>query len=222
VQQLGASVSLAPAASEVQGVADRVSRLASSVGGFVQSSHVQVQQGATSEATLTLKLPSAKLTAALASLAQLAPVRSQSQSLQDITDASVAARRRLADANAERQALLRALAQASTQGQIESLRERLAQAGRAIAGARSALQSISSRASTAEVEVNVIGDAHPASEGLTLKRGLHDAGHVLVVALTVLLIAAAVLVPLALTVLAFVGSRRAWIRSRRERVLDAG
>jgi Domain of unknown function (DUF4349) len=220
VQQLGASITLTSTPEEVQTVADRVSRLTTSEGGFVQSSHVDEGEK-TGEATLTLSLPSAKLSAALASLGQLAPVRAESQSLQDITSTYDADRQRLSDATAERQALLRALSKATTEGQIDSLRERLAQNGGAIAQARAALGKVSKQASTAEVEVTVIGDGHAGSEGLTLHRGLHDAGRVLVVTLVVLLIAAAILVPLALLLLALVTARRAWRRYQRERVLDA-
>jgi hypothetical protein len=222
VQQRAAMLSLTASASEVQTVADRVARLATHLGGFVQSSQVQVlaPREGTSHAELDLRLPSAKLTAALAALGQLAPVRSESQSLQDITNAYDAARQRLSDANAERRALLRALANATTEGQVDSLRERLAQARRAITEAQSAFHRVSQRASTSEVEVTVLGDAHAASEGLTLSRGLHDAGRVLVVTLAGVLIALAVLVPLALLVLAFASARRAWRRYQRERVLD--
>jgi hypothetical protein len=220
VQQLGASIRLAATPSEVQSTADRVSRLAVSEGGFVQSSHVDQGEG-TGEANLTLSLPSAKLSAALASLGALAPVRAESQTLQDITNTYDAARQRLSDATAERQALLRALAKASTEGEIDSLRERLAENRGALAQARSGLRAISQRASTSEVEVTVIGDRSVGSEGLTLNRGLHDAGRVLVVTLAVLLIAAAVLVPLALAIFALVTGRRAWRRHQRERVLDA-
>jgi Domain of unknown function (DUF4349) len=221
VQQLGASISLTAIPSEVQTVADRVSRLTVSEGGFVQSSHVNEGEK-TGEANLTLSLPSAKLSAALAALGQLAPVRAESQSLQDITNTYDEARQRLNDATAERAALLRALAKASTEGQIDSLRARLSQAGGAIARARSALQAVSRQASTAEVEVSVLGDKSAGSEGLTLHRGLHDAGRVLTVTLVVLLIAAAILVPLALLVLALTTTRRAWRRHQRERVLDGG
>jgi len=220
VQQLAASITLAATPNDVQETADRVSRLAVSDGGFVQSSHVQVQQTGTSEANLDLSLPSAKLSAALASLGQLAPVRAESQSLQDITNTYDAARQRLADATAERQALLRALAKATTEGQIDSLHERISQNRGAIAQARSSLQAVSQHASTAEVEVTVLGDAHTASEGLTLHRGLHDAGRVLVMALVVLLIAAAILLPLALLIVALVTARRMWRTYQRERVLD--
>jgi hypothetical protein len=220
VQQLGASITLATTPDEVQTVADRVSRLAVSVGGYVRSSHVNEEEKA-GEASLTLSLPSAKLNAALASLGRLAPVRSESQSLQDITNTYDEAKQRLNDASAERQALLRALARASSEGEIDSLRERLAQNGGAIHRARAALGTVSRQASTAEVEVAVLGDGHTANEGLTLHRGLHDAGRVLVVTLVVLLIAAAILVPLALLLAALVIARRGWLRYRRERVLDA-
>jgi Domain of unknown function (DUF4349) len=221
VQQLAASITLAATPSDVQETADRVSRLAASDGGFVQSSHVQVQQTGASEANLALSLPSAKLSAALASLGQIAPVRGESQSLQDITNTYDAARQRLADATAERQALLRALSKATTEGQIGSLHERISQNRNAIAQARSSLQAVSRHASTAEVEVSVLGDAHTASEGLTLHRGLHDAVRVLVVTLVVLLIAAAILVPLALLIVALLTARGTWLRHQRERILDS-
>jgi uncharacterized protein DUF4349 len=221
VQQLAASLSLTAAPDSVQETADRVARLAVRDGGFVQNSHVQVQQTGTSEANLVLKLPSAKLSAALASLGALAPVRSETQSLQDITDAYDAARRRLSDASAERQALLRALARATSEGQIDSLRQRISLASGAVAQASSALAAVSQRASTAAVEVTVIGDAAAASEGLTLHRGLHDAGRVLIVTLVVLLVAAAVLVPLALVLGAVGSGRGVWRRYQRERALDA-
>jgi hypothetical protein len=219
-QQLAASITLASGASEVQATADRVTRLVVSEGGFVQNSHVQVQQGGPSEAELTLKLPSAKLNAAMAALAELAPVHAESQSLQDITNSYQAARRALADDTAERQALLRALATATSLGQIDSLRAQLSQARAAIAQARSGLQAVSQRASNAEVEVSVSGDAHSAGGGPTLQRGLHDVGRVLIVTLVVLLIAIAVLVPLALLLTALFAGRRALRRYQRERALD--
>jgi hypothetical protein len=220
VQQLGASIRLTTTPGEVQSTADRVSQLATSDGGYTQSSHVNTGEGA-GEANLTLSLPSAKLSVALASLGALAPVRAESQTLQDITNTYDAARQRLSDATAERQALLRALAKATTEGEIDSLRERLAQNRGAIAQAQAALRAVSQRASTSEVEVTVVGDKSVGSEGLTLNRGLHDAGRVLVVTLALLLIAAAVLVPLALVILALVTGSRAWRRHQRERVLDA-
>lgn len=224
VQQLAASLTLSTHPGNVQSVSEAIARLAVREEGYVQQSHVQVQQHGSSEASLLLKLPSARLSAALAAIARLAPSSSESQSLQDITNAYDAARQRLDDANAERQALLRALDAATTEGQIDSLRERLAQARSAITRDQAALQTVSARASTAELEVTVLagaGGAAAAGEGLTLHRGLHDALRVLTVALAATLIGAAALVPLALLIAALAGAHGVWRRYRRERALDA-
>ncbi len=220
VQQLSAALSLATTPANVQSTSDGVSRLAVAAGGYVASSHVQVQQGS-GEASLTLHLPSTRLSATLASIARLAPVRSESQSLQDITSSYDAARQRLTDASAERAALLRALAKASSAGEIDSLREQLSQARSSIAHDQAALRAVSQRASNAEVEVTVLGSARAEGGGLSVHRGLHDAGRVLGVALAVLLIGAAVLLPLALLIAALAFAGRAWRRYRREHALDA-
>jgi hypothetical protein len=221
VQQLSASIGLGTAPSEVQEIANRVGELAASEDGYVASSHLQMQQVDESEASLTLSLPSAKLGATLAALGRLASVRSESQSLQDLTGTYDAARQRVADADAERQALLHALAKASSAGQIDSLREQLSLARARIAHARSAFNTLVHQTSTAEVEVTVVGTAHAEGGGLTLHRGVDDAERVLVVTLVVLLIAAAILLPLGLLALALIPAARGWRRRRRERVLDA-
>jgi Domain of unknown function (DUF4349) len=220
-QQLAASLTLGADPASLQSISDQVAQQAARDGGYVQTSNVQVQQRGTSEATLTLRLPSARLAPALAAISRLAPVRAENQSLQDITDEYAAARQRLSDAEAERTALLHALAAATSEGQIDSLRERLSSARGAIARAQSALNAVSQRASTAVVEVTIVGNAPTQSEGLTLHRGLHDAGRVLLVALIVILIAAAILVPLALVLAVLAGARGAWLRNRRERVLSS-
>jgi hypothetical protein len=220
VQEHAASVTLAPRPQDVQSVADQVSQLAGRVGGFVQRSQVSVQPRGQSSATLVLQLPSARLVSAIGSLAQLAPVRAESQSLQDITGEYDAARTKLSDAVAERQALLRALARATTQGQIESVRERLSLAGAAVVRARSAFEALAKRGSSSTVEVTVSGDAHAVGGGSTLKRGLDDAGEVLTTALAVLLVALAVLVPLAIVAALVAFGSRALRRRWRERALS--
>jgi Domain of unknown function (DUF4349) len=220
VQERAASVTLAPRPQEVQSVADQVSQLAVRVGGFVQRSQVSVQPRGQSSATLVLQLPSAKLVTAIGSLAQLAPMRAESQSLQDITGEYEAARTKLSDAVAERQALLRALARATTQGQIESVRERLSLAGAAVVRARSAFEALAKRGSSSTVEVTVSGDSHALSGGSTLQRGLNDARDVLTTALAVLLVAGAVLVPLAIVAALVAFGSRAIRRRLRERALS--
>jgi hypothetical protein len=221
VQQLAASITLGSAPENLQATSEQVAQLAVRDGGYVQSSNVQVQQQGVSEATLALRLPSARLAVALAAIGRLAPVRAENQSLQDITGAYDAAHQQLRDAEAEQRALLRALAAASTEGQIDSLHARLAASRAAIARAQSSVSSISARASTSEVEVSILGDTRAGSEGLTLHKGLHTAGQVLLVVAIAILILAAVLVPLALLLTGVVGARRSWRRYQRERALDA-
>jgi Domain of unknown function (DUF4349) len=221
VQQLAASITLASTPQNLQATSDQVAQLAVRDGGYVQSSNVQVQQQGASEATLALRLPSARLAAALAAIARLAPVRAENQSLQDITGSYDAAHQQLSDAEAEQRALLRALAAASTEARIESLHARLAASRAAIARAQSSVHSISARASTSEVEVSILGDTRAGGEGLTLRKGLHDVGQVLLVVVIAILILAAVLVPLALLLAGVVGARRTWRQYQRERVLNA-
>jgi hypothetical protein len=220
VQQHAAALTLAPKPEAVQSVADQIAQLTVREGGFVQSSQVRLQSGTGGSAELRLSLPSSRLSAALAALGRLAPMRAESQSLQDITDEYAAAQRKLSDAVAERQALLRALSRAGTQGQIESLHARIALAAASVTRARTALQAISRRGSSSIVEVNVAGDAHAATERSTLDNGLHDALDVLKGVAVVLLVALAVLLPLAL-LLALLGlARQTWRRRLRERALS--
>ncbi len=220
VQQRGASLTLAPKPEAVQTVADEVAQLAARDGGFVQSSQVRRQRGAGGEATLQLSLPSTRLSAALTELARLAPTRAQSQSLQDITDEYDVDRRKLSDAVAERQALLRALAKASTQGEIESLHAQLALAAGAVTRARGEYQAVARRGSNSSVEVTVLGDARAGSDRSTLGNALHDAGEVLKVALGVAVVALAVLVPLAILLGLLTLGWRATRRRLRERALS--
>jgi hypothetical protein len=219
LQQVEASISLGGGSEGVQVIADRVGQLAVAAGGFVENSKVELRHGSAGEATLTLKLPSANLAGTLAKLQRLAPVRAESQSLQDLSGQYDALGARLAAARAERSALLRALAKAETAAALESLHQRIAQADGAIASEERQQASISRTASQAEVEVSVLGETAHTSGGLTLGRGLHDAGHILVVALAVALIALAVLVPLALLLGALTIGTRGWRRQQRERAL---
>ncbi len=221
LQHLGAAISLGGGGEGVQRVAALVGRTTVAAGGFVESSRVQTQQGSQGEALMTLVLPSAKLQATLSQLERIAPVRAETQSLQDITAEYRAAASRLAAARAERTALLRALARATTAAAIESLHARLAGVAHQISSAEHRQASVSRQASQAQVEVTVLGEAHHAGGG-TLGRGLRDAGKVLTASLAVLVVAAAVLVPLGLLLMAFVIGGRFWRRQRRERVLGSG
>jgi hypothetical protein len=220
LQQLGASVALATGPSGVQTAAEGVSRLGVGDGGFVESSHVQVKSNGPSEADVTLSIPSAKLSSTIAALGRIASVRAVSQSSQDITGSYDSARRRLGDAVAERRALLRALAAASTQGQIDSLRERLSGNREALTRDRAEVRSVSRQAATSQLYVTITGGKSVEGGGLTLHRGLDDAADVLATAGAALLIGLAGLLPIALLGFCLLAARRTWRRRRREAALD--
>lgn len=219
LQQVSASITLGAGSEGVQAIADRVGRIAGQEGGFVQTSRVQLQQGQGGEALMTLKLPSSKLSVALTQLERIAHVRAENQSLEDLTEEFDAVGGRLAAAKAEREALLRALALAQTSSAIESLHGRISQADSKISSGEAQQARIRHTAAQSQLEVTVLGEAQRSSGALTLTRGLHDAGRVLTVSLAVLLIGAAVLVPLALVLLALATAARQWRRRRREGVL---
>jgi hypothetical protein len=217
-----ASLTLTPAIADVQDTADGVVRETQAAGGYVQRSQVATQDGS-GTASFTLRIPSARLDDALQRLSKLAHVGALTQASTDITATTASAADRLADARAERQALLRALGRATTDRQIASLRARLADNRTQIAARQGELDAVRRRADLATVGVTVQGRHRPSAGGggaWTPRDALHDAGRVLEVAAGIALVALAVLAPTAvLAALAWVAAR-GLRRRRREAALD--
>jgi hypothetical protein len=220
--QRSAELTLSPSTEDVQQVTDGVVRETQSAGGYVQRSQIATQDGG-GTASLTLRIPSARLDAVLSSLSKLAHVGALTQAGTDITATTVSAADRLDDTRAERRALLRALGRATTDRQIASLRARLRDNRRLLAARKGALDAVRRRADLATVGVSVEGTERPADGGAgawTPRDALHDAGRVLEVAGGVALIALAVLAPPAvLAALAWLAAR-SLRRRRRETALD--
>ena len=143
--------------------------------------------------------PVGRLAGLLARLRDLAPVASLTQAADDITGATGVAAERLADARAERRALLRALGRATTEREIATLRERLRLNRSRLAAAKGALEALRRRARLATVDVAVHAgrDRGGGAATWTPRDALGDALRVLEVAAGVALVGAAALVPLA-------------------------
>jgi hypothetical protein len=214
----GASVTLAPPAGDVEEAADGVARAATALGGYVATSQVSTD-GDGGSASLQLRVPSARLTELLARLRDLAPVAAQTQAATDITGATGAAAGRVADARAERRALLRALGRATTEAEIAALRARLRVSRARVTAAERALAELRRRGDLATVDVAVRAAREEAGGPWTPGDALRDARRVLELATGVLLVGAAVLVPLALVLAPAVVLARATSRRRRERAL---
>ena len=220
--QRAADLTLTPKPDDVQKTADGVVRETQAAGGYVQRSDIATRDGG-GEATFTLRIPSARLDDTLARLSKLAHVGALSQSASDITSAVVSAADQLADARAERAALLRALGKATTARQIASLKARLADNRSEIAQRKGALDAQRRRADLATVSVTVQGTGAAAKKddgAWTPRDALHDAGRVLEIAGGVALIALAVLAPLAILAALALLAGRTLRRRRREGALD--
>ena len=208
--------------TDVQKTADGIVRATQAAGGYVQLSQVRTgdQNGG---ATFVVRVPTAKLDDALASLSKLGHVRAMEQSANDITGAYDGAEARLADARAERRGLLRALGKATTAQEIASLKARIADNRRELNRLQSEFNAVRRRANYATVQVEVTGRARkqPVTPGGSWDPGdaAHDALRVLEVAAGVALIGFAVLVPLAVLGTAGGFAAGALRRRRREAAL---
>lgn len=224
-----AQLSLRTAPSRIEQVAQEVFAVVGQVQGIVSSSTVTASGGPGGYAQFQLKIPSGSLSQAMASLSSLryAKVASRTDTTQDVNDQYQADVRALADARALRTSLLKQLASATTQAQINSLTARIHDAEASISSDQATLRRLQRQVNFSQVSLTVNGGPLPVavssrSGGFGLGRAAHDAERVLIVAAGIALIVAAALVPLGL--LAALGW---WIgaavrRRRREQALDLG
>ena len=210
--------------TDVQRTADGIVRATQAAGGYVQLSQVRTADR-NAGATFVLRVPTAKLDDALASLSKLGHVRAMEQSANDITGQYDSAQSRLADARAERRGLLRALGRATTAQEIASLKARIADNRSALNRLQSEFNAVRRRANYATIQVDVTGRARtqPVTPGGSWSPGdaARDALRVLEVAAGVALIGLAVLIPLAVLGTAGGLAAGALRRRRREAALNA-
>jgi hypothetical protein len=216
-----ASITLAAPRDEVESVADGVIRTADRYGGFVLNSNVSSGDRDVG-ATIGLRIPTSRLSSAIADISKLAHVKSRSQNALDITGRFSAPRRELADATAERRALLAQLARAVTANETASIRARLGLANDRISEAQATLRRLQNRVAYSSVSVTVEPGAKTASGGSwSVGDAFGDAARVLGVGAGVLVITLAVLIPLALLVALGWAARRAYLRHARNAALGA-
>ena len=216
-----AELTLSTPRASVEDTADGVVRVTDRHGGFVLSSSVSSGDRGAAGASLELRIPSARLPAALADLSELGHIRSRTQSARDITGEFTSPRRRLADALAQRRGLLRQLAQADTLNETAAVRARLRAVNRRIDRAQAELRRLRERTAFAAVSVTVeAGGAARDGGGWSLGDALRDAGSVLTAILGAALIAGAVLVPGVVLLAVGIVAYRYAVRRRRERALE--
>jgi hypothetical protein len=207
-------------------VAQQVFNVVAAAGGIVDSSNVTQTGGLDGSAHFSLRVPSASLQRTMGSLSRLdgAHVLSRTDNTQDVNTRFVGAGRRLADATALRAALLKQLAKAGSQAEIDSLKVRIHDAETAIAGAQADLRGLQRQVDFSRIDLTIeastTGSGTTGGGSFSLHKAAHDALRVLTVGAGVALIALAVLVPAGL-----VAALAWWIGTavrhrRREQALD--
>lgn len=234
-----ATLDVGVASNAIQSTAQRVFTLASAFHGYVQQSSVstggkpteppvQVErgeggdQGEQGGASFQLRLPSSSLGAALAALAQLGHVRSETDTTNDVTGQVDGLQRSLHDAEARRSSLLGQLTRASSAESEAALKRRLRAVERRISGLRQALDGVNGRVQYTNVALSLTPEAHRSEDGgyLTVGGALHDGGRILAAALAVLVLVGTALLPVALMGLAGWALVSATRRRMREQALD--
>lgn len=193
--------------------------------------HSQVTQGRRAGdryASFRLGIPGSNMQATMNLLSRLrfARVISQTAASQNVSGRYQTDQLRLADARSLRATLLQQLKTAKTIGQADNLETRIHDVETSIAQREATLHALQHRISYSSLEIQVSqGHAlppakHHGASGLTLRRALHDAVRVLVVAAAVVLIGLAAAIPVGLlaALLAWFGFRLR--RRRREQTLD--
>lgn len=207
---------------DVRETTDEAIAITRSAGGIVSSSQVS-EAGRQATATLQLVIPTRSLDRTLDGLTGLANVESLDESTLDITGPFISAGDRLEDAEAERAELLEALGNADTAAEADALRRQIDDARREISRAQSRFDEVARRARLSDVSLTIQGDPNAATDNddRTISDWLDDTVSVLRDVAGVLLVSAAILVPLGI-LLAI-----AWLlisalrRRRREGALDS-
>jgi Domain of unknown function (DUF4349) len=220
-------LALATAPEDFRDTADGVLDVVDDHRGFVLRSSVSggdpgVEGARQGLATFEIRVPAGQLQAAIASLSDLGHVVSRTDGTVDITSRFDSAKRRIATYTEARDRLLRRLEDAVTETEQDAIRAQLRIVEAQLDAAQDDLGAAQQRVHLVPVTVTVSSDESvTGGDGdWDLGDALDDAAKVLTVAGGVLLITAAVLLPLAILVavgwlIADRASRRA-----RERTLD--
>jgi Domain of unknown function (DUF4349) len=222
----------------VRTVADQVVGVVDRYNGFVVRSNVtsgrapaptpvpengradRSQQGS---GTFELRIPAQHLQAALADMSKLAHVTSRTEGVKDITKRFDEAKAHVHDLNVVRANLLTQLGNAVTIAEQDSIKARIKVVENRLAAARDHYGHVKDRIHMVPVSVEIRGQAGVDSGGggaWSIGDAFHDAGRVLTVMAGILLISAAVLVPIGLIVGIAWLTARAVIRKRREDALE--
>ena len=219
-----ASLTLAAPAERLDRVADGIVRLTDRYEGFVLRSSLSTGDEGTTGGHFELRIPAARLQAALGDLSRLGDVRSRAQSGRDVTRESASAEDRLQAARAERRSLLRRLERAPSDSAAEAIRRRLDLNAGESRGLRARVRDLRTRTNYASVTVSLLerdgdgGGSLPGSDdglGNAVEDSLDSLGDSVEILVRVL----GVTIPLGLLAAGLGFAARVLRRRRREAAL---
>ncbi len=210
---------------ELRDVADGVLDVTDRHNGFVVSSNVSNSAAtdgveASGTARFELQIPAPQLQATISELSELAHVSSRSDGTVDVTGQFKGAERRIEQLSAERDRLLAEIQEAEKDERRSILRARLDTIRAQLGGAQRDLARAEQRVDLVPVTVTVSTD-EPADDGnWSLDEALDDTVDVLTTVAGIILLSAAVLLPLGLIALLVALVWRRTVTRKREQALD--
>jgi hypothetical protein len=185
--------------------------------------HSTTTSGKRAGAQFDLLIPSARLGDALAAISTIDEVRSRHEATDDITAPTVTASERLRDSRARIDGLLGQLATAESEAETEALEGDLRRERLRADRFRSQLDKLERRTDFSRVSVRIETGASSTESGGNwgIDDAIGDAGRILAIAAAVTLVGLAIAAPIALIALLAWLAHRLWLRTRRERALDA-
>jgi hypothetical protein len=218
-----AEITLAADPRDVDDDASRVFEAVHANSGIVIRSSTQEGRPGEAGATFELLIPSARLDDAMAAFSEIDAVRSRHEATADVTAPTVTAAELLKESRARIDSLLSQLEAAESEEEQEAIEAELRHERRHASRLAGQLSHLHKRADFSRVALRIETGGKESSDGggaWGIGDAFHDAGHVLTVAAAVLLVALAVLGPIALIALLAWLTHRAWVRCERRRVLS--
>jgi hypothetical protein len=212
-------------AAEPKDVADDASQVFEAVHthyGIVMRSSTSQGKAGEAGARFDLLIPSRELAEAMAAFSRIDAVRSRHEATVDITAPTVSTSELLQESRARIDSLLGQLSEAETESEREAVEAELRHERRHAGRLAAQLTRLNRRADYSRVSLQIVsGDAESSAGGAWgFGDALHAAGRILAVAAAVLLVALAILGPIALVALLAWATHRAWVRRQRRRVLS--
>jgi hypothetical protein len=222
------NLALATAPDDFRDTADGVLDVVDDNDGFVLESSVSggdpdVEGAKPGRANFEIRIPAGQLQSAIAGLSDLGHVVSRTDGTQDITSRFNSAKRRIATYTQARDRLLQRLEDATTETEQNAIKAQLRIVEFQLDAAQRDLGSAQQRVHLVPVTVTVSADdsVSGGDGGWGIDDALDDAGKVLTVGAGVLVISAAVLLPLAILVALSLGIADRARHRAREQALDA-